>query len=217
MVVHSILWNLKIPFLYLSLRSLRVKLTPRRDTLLGWGFYDVLHCTSLHRNSLEVDRWPSINLTFCDQLILTQENLRVRYQALQKLLSAQPIPAKFVILVSEIPIDNSSISLPHVHVTETNSNWGMELWTPAVTKEMVVQTGQEKTLVHTTIVPKVELQTELADPNKWGLWTEPRAKDLSSRWNDLPAQADPLSPGLGLWTNQRLRTVRASCLSRLTC
>ena len=34
----------------------------------------------------------------------------------------------------------------------------------------------------------------------------PKARDWSSRWTGLPAQADLLSPGQQLWTNEALRT-----------
>ena len=44
--------------------------------------------------------------------------------------------------------------------------------------------------------------------NRGELQTEPRASDSGSAWNHLPAQVDPLSPGLESQLDQELNTKR---------
>ena len=78
----------------------------------------------------------------------------------------------------------------------------MHVNTPGVIKEMLLQTGQEKTLCAPPAISNMELGTgERTEPKQmeavdWDssqrgeLQTELRARGLDSGWNHLPAQAD---------------------------
>ena len=100
---------------------------------LGWRLCDVSQCISLHRNFLEVGRWPRVNLTQSLTNLSSPGSLWFRWWALQQPLNAPPVPTTFAAFWSV----RSSLAIAFIYVKQekqtcapwhTSSNQKMLLW-----------------------------------------------------------------------------------------
>lgn len=119
------------------------------------------------------------------------------------------MPVGFAALAPEIPSNDGSI-IPlrlHVHEQKPPVTEDVELWMPAVTKEMVLWTvdrPREGLRCAAPAAPNVELWTQPVDGNIWDKGLT-RAGDSGFRRNPLPAQAlDEDRPGAVLETSVHL-------------
>lgn len=77
----------------------------KRDVPLGWGLCGILQCTSLHRNFLKVDEWPSVEkkIFLCPTYSITG----VIELGGQHSNSVLPVPTNCAALASKMFLSNS--------------------------------------------------------------------------------------------------------------